>query len=172
MKAPIFIGALLLAAAAGSVISRYGASHGRIEQAAAPGASVDDRPVLFPQGVVLDYRDGTMLIDGTIVLPRGATAPDTLWAWAYFINPNVSNGSWSDEPIPVANPFTRGDTARFSARGHFHWWNNSHLGQRDGFLAHVTVSTKSADDARVRVGERDFSLRNMIPVHSRYADSR
>jgi hypothetical protein len=52
-------------------------------------------------------------------------------------------------------------------RGRFHWWNNRELGVRDGFLAHVSVSARSAADARIPVVLRDYSMGNMVPAHSR-----
>jgi hypothetical protein len=120
---------------------------------------------MLTRGVTLDYTDGNAIIEGTVVAPRGVR-PDTIFIWAYFINPSISSGSWSDEPFALPEPFARGDTARFTARGHFHWWNNRNMPVHDGFLARVYAAT-TREGARVPVRLRSYEMNTLVPVHSR-----
>ena len=87
-----------------------------------------------------------------------------MWVWAYFVNPSVNTtGSWSDEPIAVAAPFARGDTAAVVARGPFHWPNNPNI-PRSGFYARVRASAVSPDDARVESSRRAYATQGAVRV--------
>jgi hypothetical protein len=113
------------------------------------------------RSVTLDYRAGTMRIEGTASGLTGIAA-DTLWVWAYFVNTaEGGKASRSDEPIPVLRS-DRADTASFVATGPFHWATNAGV-PRDGYFARVRVS---ADRAGSTVGTalRDYDISTMVRV--------
>ena len=122
-----------------------------------------------PSGVVLNYTTGEMEIQGLLAHEPGGAPPLRVWVWAYFINPTEKvngepmGGSRSDEPIDLAHPFGAGDTARIVARGPFHWATNSNA-PKSGYYARVSVSARSAEDARVAVKQRDYSQEHAIRV--------
>lgn len=115
--------------------------------------------------VTLDFRDGQMTISGTLHQVGGAP-PEVVWVWPYFTNPDLPiPGSWSDKPIKLLAPFARGPEARVSARGHFHWWNNSDA-PRGGYYAHVHVSAADAHSVAVPPPAREYGLEGAVAVRS------
>ena len=118
---------------------------------------------LVADSVFLDYTAREMEIRGTLI-NTGPARPDTVWVWAYFINPSVATqGSWSDAPIAVVAPFVTSDTASFVARGSFHWATNREL-PKSGFYARVAVSPVAADSAQVPSTNRLYSAAGAVPV--------
>jgi hypothetical protein len=117
-----------------------------------------------PDSIVLNYRTGDLYIR-TSAVAAGVPRPDTVWVWAYFVVPDLSrNGSWSDEPIPVAATFAEGDTALLEARGRFHWWDNANVDPSLATYAMVTLSAHGADSARVVSRMRTYETRRMKRV--------
>lgn len=119
-----------------------------------------------PRSISLDYGAREMIIRGTLRKAEGAPAPEKVWVWAYFTNPNIdTRGSWSDSPLEVRPRFGKDGTARITARGHFHWANNPDL-PRSGYYARVSVSSISEDAARVPASSRDYSTSGAVRVRS------
>ena len=119
-----------------------------------------------PSRVAFDWNTGETEIRGILAKPPGSAAPDTVWVWAYFVNPTVNSiGSWSNEPIAVAPVFDTGDSAAIVARGPFHWATNSDLPRRGNF-ARVFVSAASPDAARVPSASRVYDTVGAIRVRS------
>lgn len=122
---------------------------------------------LSPVEVTLDYRANEMEIRGVLVKEPGSRAPMQVWIWAHFINSGEgAGGSRSDEPIWVPYPFSEGgDTARVTARGPFHWATNVDA-PKDGYYARISVSSRSAEHAKIPVRNRDYSPLGMTRVVS------
>jgi hypothetical protein len=104
-----------------------------------------------------------MEIRGTL-RNNGSSKPDKVWVWAYFFAPTseYADGSWSDSPIEIDNPFASGDTTIITAAGHFHWWDNSYT-PKSGYYARVNVSAQSGEAAKVPSAQRN---RNSAGAHS------
>lgn len=131
--------------------------------AIAPASSSSAPQVTFePESVTLNYRTRQMEITGTL---RNAspTRPERVWVWAYFFNPSFSDGSWSDQAIEIENPFRSGDTARITARGHFHWWNNSYT-PTSGYFARTSVSVASGEGAHIHSSVRNKTTPGALTV--------
>ncbi len=136
-----------------------------VNERAPSGTAMESGVAFRPAGVTLDYRTGEMVIAGSLVR-RIAARPDTVWLWAFFVNPAVTTaGSWSDLPIAVSDPFARGDSVSVEARGPFHWATQKDL-PRKGFVAVTRASAVSADDAMIPTKLRDRSAPRGISVRS------
>jgi len=118
-----------------------------------------------PTDVQLSFSTGEMRIRGTLVHAAGPVPP-RVWVWAYFFNPRVEpEGSWSDFPIEISDPFAAGDSVQVDVSGPFHWWTNSDL-PRSGYFARVSASALSEAAAQVRPAARNRSVAGAIPVDS------
>lgn len=129
----------------------------RTSSGASPNVSFD------VSSVALNYQTRQMEIRGTL-RNNGSSKPDKVWVWAYFFAPasEYADGSWSDSPIEIDNPFASGDTATITAAGHFHWWDNPYT-PKSGYYARVNVSAQSSEAAKVPSAQRD---RNSAGAHS------
>ncbi|HYX72064.1 MAG TPA: zinc ribbon domain-containing protein [Nitrososphaera sp.] len=107
--------------------------------------------------VTLNYQTRQMEIRG-MLRNNGSSKPNRVWVWAYFFAPasEYADGSWSDSPIEIDNPFASGDTATITATGHFHWWDNSYT-PKSGYYARVSVSAQSSEAAKVPSAQRNRS---------------
>ncbi len=121
------------------------------------GASTSSNVSFDVSLVTLNYQTRQMEIRGTLH-NNGNSKPDKVWVWAYFFAPasEYADGSWSDSPIEIDNPFAPGDTATITAAGHFHWWDNPHT-PKSGYYARVSVSAQSSEAAKVPSAQRNRS---------------
>lgn len=121
------------------------------------GASTSSNVSFDVSSITLNYQTRQMEIRGTL-RNNGSSKPDRVWVWAYFFAPasEYADGSWSDSPIEIGNPFASGDTATITATGHFHWWDNPHT-PKSGYYARVSVSAQSSEAAKVPSAQRNRS---------------
>lgn len=127
------------------------------------GAATSSNVSFDVSSVTLNYQTRQMEIRGTL-RNNGNSKPDKVWVWAYFFAPasEYADGSWSDSPIEIDNPFASGDAATITAAGHFHWWDNSYT-PKSGYYARVNVSAQSGEAAKVPSAQRN---RNSAGAHS------
>lgn len=115
--------------------------------------------------VRLDWSNGDMTISGTLVRTGEMRTPD-VWVWAYFVHDTVLPGnSWSGSPVRVEAPFAAGrDTVRFTAKGFFHWWNNSSVPHDFRYWARVSASDQGPEHSQVPSGQRRYDTTGAIQV--------
>ena len=107
----------------------------------------ESRPVarrpIRADSVILDFRSRQMVIVAKVA-HGWVDSTGALFLWAYFTNPAIASGSWSDTPIRVLPDFSDGDSASVRAvLEPFHWSNNPEVRQ-DGYRAAVFVGADSA----------------------------
>lgn len=121
------------------------------------GASTSSNVSFDVSSVTLNYQTRQMEIRGTLH-NNGSSKPDRVWIWAYFFAPasEYADGSWSDSPVEIDNPFASGDSATITATGYFHWWDNPYT-PKSGYYARVSVSAQSSEAAKVPSAQRNRS---------------
>ncbi len=137
------------------------------------GCGSGEKVAFDVKSITLNYKTKQMEIQG-ILRNNSNEVIEKVWVWAYFFGPETPqgawsteliqlNGSWSDKPIEILQPFKNGNEAEIKAVGNFHWATNESL-PKDGYYARVHISHLSKEDAKVASSERSKSTTGAYKV--------